>query len=244
MDDARRTDEGFGTDTVRALPAADGGAAAREGDGWAFDDEVRGGRVPFEGATSGRLVFEGGAAEVELRGQKGLASLLETRFLAHARVRRSGEAVRVRLPRTGLFDWVFGSFREGPGELVLSADVPWDVEIVGGASHVTADLRLVQLRRLRVRGGVTHLALALGRPEGRVSLSVDGGVSHVEVLRPRGVPVRVRASGGFSHVELDGRERSGVADTFGVPSAGFENAEDSYELAIRGGASHVQVDEE
>jgi|SRR5215207_6658172 len=93
--------------------------------------------APLGAASSGRLQFVRGAANVVLRVDSSIDDLYRARFdgpppEVHAR----DGAVTIRYPRTfHPFDW-----RRRTAEVTLNPAIPWQIEFHGGASGVAVTL--------------------------------------------------------------------------------------------------------
>jgi DNA-binding MarR family transcriptional regulator len=206
--------------------------------------------APIASATSGRLVFVTAAPAVRVSSAADLgAELYRARFrgaIPSARVRDG--AITIRFPRLAWFDWrrrVAGEWvnasahwKRNTTEIVLNATLPWAVELRGGATTLTADLRDVRLASFDLAGGAGRIDLALGRPSGVVRVRIAGGVGDVLVTRPADVPVVLSVSGGDRGAFLDGTEAWSPGR---IASPGAETAADRFEIEIGGGAQRVDV---
>jgi hypothetical protein len=111
--------------------------------------------APLGAASSGRLQFVRGAANVVLRVDSSIDDLYRARFdgpppEVHAR----DGAVTIRYPRTfHPFDW-----RRRTAEVTLNPAIPWQIEFHGGASDVTIHRPEGVAARIRVGRGVSELA--------------------------------------------------------------------------------------
>ncbi len=126
------------------------------------------------------------------------------------------------------------------GELLISREVRWTLEINGGCSHLEADLRGGRLSALMLRGGARQLELSLPSPEGLVPVRILGGAGRLVVRRPAGVSVGLRILGGAAEVVVDGvRLRSAAgAHRFSSGPAGGSG----YEVELQGGASRLLIE--
>lgn len=206
--------------------------------------------APVASATSGRLVFVTGAPAVTVGGQAGLGTeLYRARFsgaVPSARVRDG--IVTIRYPRFAWFDWrarigdqriaASAHWKRDETEVVLNAALPWSVELRGGVTSITADLRAIAVTRFELAGGTGQATISLGRPAGVVPIRLAGGVSDVTVRRPAGVPVILAIHGGYRKATLDG---TAAWSPGRAASPGAESAPDRYEIEIRGGANRVAV---
>jgi hypothetical protein len=109
-----------------------------------------------------------------------------------------------------------------------------------GSSHQVLELSRVQVTRVDIDGGASHLELTLGRPSSQVPITINGGASHVVIHRPQGTPVRIRVAGGASSLSADGTQLAGHDELRW--DSGYAGASERYDIKIEGGASHVTLD--
>ena len=74
-----------------------------------------------------------------------------------------GGVVTFRYPRILACDW-FGYRAACFAEVELNADIPGDVQVRGGASKLTADLRGLRLGSFDLEGGANRLEVVLSPP--------------------------------------------------------------------------------
>ena len=128
-------------------------------------------------------------------------------------------------------------------EVELNASVAWQVEVLGGASRLLADLRTLRLGSLRLEGGAGRLDLTLPEPSGTVTVVVLGGASNVAIRRPIGVAARLRVEGGATHLRLDDRRIGAAGSELDLKSRGYDAATHRYDITVAGGANNLGVDE-
>lgn len=192
--------------------------------------------APLEGRRAARLVVKGGAARVTVRGGAPAGKLYQADF--------EGPAPKLRLEEDTL---VVSFARPGPlakgprGELRLADGVAWEVQLRGGGARLRLDLASLSLASLELSGGVSDVAVALPRPDGRRPVRVSGGASHLAVTRPRGVAVRLRLTGGAAKVVLDGQRLGAAGGETRLSSEDFTEAGAAWDLEVSGGASSLSV---
>jgi DNA-binding MarR family transcriptional regulator len=207
--------------------------------------------APVGGVTSGRLVFVSGAPNITVRGDASLRDLYRAHFEGPIpRMRVRGGVVTVGYPRFGWFDWrgqiadqnidISAHWRRDRGEIALNAAVPWAIELRGGASRLTADLRSLRLESFEMRGGANRVELTLPRPDGIVPIRVGGGMNRMEVLRPAGTAMGLEARGGMSEITVDGESFKGRGK-LSIQSPGADKDPNRYEIEISGGVAKVSV---
>jgi hypothetical protein len=111
----------------------------------------------------------------------------------------------------------------------------------GGVSSFDADLSRVQLTGLDLRGGVSHLWTTLPNPAGTVLIRIIGGVSHMTILRPAGIPLRIQVRSGISSLAFDEQHFGPLGNLPRLESPGYAQAVNRYDVQISGGVSHAVV---
>ena len=122
-------------------------------------------------SRSGRLRFTNGAHRIIIHADSRLRGLYRARFgdrMPKVEARRG--IVTIQYPRFPSGDWL-NDRSEPPAEVELNASIPWDVEVSGGASRLTADLSGLRLRALKVDGGASRLEVVLPAPSGAVAIT-------------------------------------------------------------------------
>jgi DNA-binding MarR family transcriptional regulator len=220
------------------------------GDGTSEPAETASVGAPIASATAGRLVFVTGAPSVTIGGAAGLGGeLYRARFsgaIPSARVRDG--AITIRYPRFAWFDWrarvgdqwmnASAHWKRDHTELQLNAALPWSVELRGGATAVTGDLRNLPLSAFDLTGGSGSVNLTLGRPSGVVRIVIRGGVGDVLITRPADTAAMLVIHGGYRKATLDG---VAAWDHGRTASPDAASAADRFEIEISGGANRVAV---
>lgn len=235
--------------TVELLEAAAGqlltGAAqlARDRSARADDEGVAGDpleRAPIGAVEHGRLRFTSGVSRLELRGAriKDLYRAVFTGKRPQIAVDPSGE---VSIQYKG-FSW-FGA-RDTGAQLTLTSAVPWSIEIRRGVSHLSADLRELQITSIDITGGASESELSLPRPRGTATLRLTGGASRLVVRRPRGTAAQVSVRGGASNLAFDSQRLGAIGGATRLSTPGWEAASDRWSVDLTGGSSDLSVVEE
>jgi hypothetical protein len=198
--------------------------------------------APLGSSRSGRLRFTNGAHRIAIRADLHLRGLYCARIGDQMPiVGVHGGIVTIRYPRVASCDWT-SNRPERPAEVALNAGIPWDVEVRGGASRLTADLSGLRLGSLNVVGGVSRLEVVLPAPSGIVSVVIVGGASNVAIRRPEGVAARLRVDGGATNLRLDDRHIGVAGGELDLQSGDYDGAADRYDIAVTGGANNVNVE--
>ena len=203
------------------------------------DSRVREVLASLGSASSGRLMFARGAANVTLSVDPLMEELFRARFDGPLpEVHAQDGDVTIRYPRTfHPFEW-----RKRAAEVTLNGSIPWGIEFRGGLSWLDADLSGLGLGSFEVIGGASKVAVTLPRPSDTVTLRVSGGASNVTINRPAGVAVRVRVSGGATELALDEQRFGAIGGETRLQTSDYEDAADRYDVEVSGGASGLTVD--
>ena len=195
MDEPR---DAYPTNPGSSIPASRISPEDRGGSGAHF-------AAPLGLSRSGHLRFTNGAHRIIIQADSRLRGLYRARFgdrMPKVEARRG--IVTIRYPRFPGGDWL-NDRSERPAEVELNASIPWDVELSGGASRLTADLRGLRLGSLEVAGGASRLKVVLPAPSGAVAVTIVGGASNVAIRCPEGVAVRLCVDGGTTNLTFDDR---------------------------------------
>lgn len=184
-----------------------------------------------------RLVFPHGVTNLTVRVDASMPDSYRGEFYGpKPRVTKTEGVISIDYPRFNPLIWGRTSTA-----VTLSRSSPWSIEIRDGVSRWDADLRNVEVDAIEVRGGASRAQLRLPRPAGAVPIRVTGGVSHLTVQRPAGVPARVGIGGGASKLELDTQYLGAVGAPVRLETPDYGGARDRYDIDIGGGASKVTV---
>jgi DNA-binding MarR family transcriptional regulator len=193
--------------------------------------------VPLAALESGVLEFKRGVSDVGI-GSVTEALLYRARFGSVVpKVEVSGGSVTIA-SATSAFK-LFG--RRERAQIDLHRFIPWAIGIRGGASHVEADLRELELRSFDVRGGASDVSLSLPTPKGTVPVTVRGGVNNLTIVRPAGVATRLLVGHGASDMTIDTLRLGAVGGEMRWETPDFARATDRYDLEIGGGASGLTL---
>ncbi|MFD1932355.1 hypothetical protein ACFSKW_12805 [Nonomuraea mangrovi] len=132
--------------------------------------------------------------------------------------------------------------RRRAGEVVLKGTEPWRIEVRGGTSRLTADLRGLRVTALDLQGGAEQVAVELPAPEGSVPVRIAGGASHVRFGCPTSVPVRLSLIGGGTGITFGERHLGAVGAGTTLADPGWQDGTDRYDILVTGGADTLTVE--
>ena len=191
--------------------------------------------LPLGGASSASVRIRFGGGELTA-GASAPGTLVDGRFQGGV-VSRSSESGRVELRPPG--GWDFPWFREWPNwELGLTAEVPLDLDLEGGASRSRLDLGELQLRSLRLQTGASETTVRLPRHAGETRVRAEAGAAQLTFEVPSGVAVKIRSRMALGSTHVDASvPRSGD----GWESPDYAGAENRVEMDLGGGVGQIRV---
>ena len=125
--------------------------------------------------------------------------------------------------------------------VTLNTAVGWQLNLGGGTTRTSADLRAGQVTGIAFTAGSDVISLALPRPHGSVPVRLAGGASRFLVSLPSGVQARVTTAGGAGEVSLEGDEHTGVAGGSVFTTPGWAADAAGFDVTATAGAAQVAV---
>jgi len=125
--------------------------------------------------------------------------------------------------------------------VTLNTAATWGLNLGGGTTRTTADLRGGQVTGIGFTAGSDVISLTLPRPRGGVLVRLAGGASQFLVSLPGGVPARVTAAGGAGEISLDGLDHVGVAGGSVFTTPGWAPGAAGFDIDATAGAGRVAV---
>jgi hypothetical protein len=194
--------------------------------------------VAADGRRGATLVVLSGADSVTISAARMPGTLVRAWTPANAGVRpelvRVNGTVQVYLTGTGT---------SGPSAvwIQLSSAVRWRLQLSGGASQTSVQMRNGKLDGIDFTAGSSLISVALPRPAGTVTLTLAGGASQLNLAVPSGVPARLQLYGGASQATLGGQVYTGIAGGTVLTDSGWPSAVNRYDLDAVSGVSQVTV---
>jgi uncharacterized membrane protein len=193
--------------------------------------------APLRGTAGGHLRFSRGTAYLTVGAGTAIPELFRARFIGlEPKVRVAGNAVDIEVSRVGpVVAWRLHS-----AHIALNTSIPWQLEVQGGASRLTADLTGLQVTSVTLDGGAYRIDLSLPRPTGTVPVRIRGGASDISIRRPNGVAVRVAVRGAVNKLRLDGRTFEAVGETH-LQSQDYADGADRYDVEFADAANQLVI---
>jgi hypothetical protein len=224
------------------LDAGSGQAGESELTGLVLDSQNF--SAPLGKTANGKLVFERGAAGLNLHGESLPGQLFMAYFERHVPiVRVNGGAITVRYRDFGfgLLNWLPYGFNPPRSDMTLNSDIPWQIDIHSGIAQSGLDVRQVKLRRVTIHNGVSEVKLILGEPNGVVKLDCHGGVHNFIILRPVTIAVRLAVHGGAANLTLDSQTFGTLSGVTALETPNLQATSSYYVINVHGGANNFRV---
>jgi hypothetical protein len=227
------------TASILILLIAAGGAVAYVATAPSLGNRTLDSSQPINGLNSASLEVDVGGASITVSGNTSLGPDL---YRAH--INYSGRAPSVDLDRSSgqLHISQGNGFEFGLPrfalDLQVTTKIPWSISVNAGGTTETFNLANAQVSSITLNTGGSSEDITVGVPNGKVSVTINGGGLTVHMHRPNGTPVFVRVSGGAVSLTVDGRHQAGIGSVEASSGAG----PDSYDLEVSGGGCTVTVD--
>lgn len=215
--------------------------------------------APLDGATAARVELGLSFGNVNVKALGDSANILEAEvnYVGEMEFSTSGDTVKqVKLAQKSNLGSIGDSIKRSIGFAVkgggkdlqwnvqLTKDIPLELELDGGVGPSVVDLTDVNLRGLKVDGGVGEMTLTLPATPDVYSVKLDGGVGRTHLTIAKGAMVNLTIEGGVggiyitvqpdAHVNL--KIHGGVGETkVEVP------AESGVSVNASGGLGNVSV---
>jgi hypothetical protein len=126
-------------------------------------------------------------------------------------------------------------------DVQLARGVRWTVNLDGGATTETVNMRKGALASLSFGAGVAQASVRLPAPVGTLTLTLAGGATQLIVVAPAGAPAEVRVVGGASQVNLDGVSHTGVTGGSIFADPAWASSYDRYDVDLLAGVSNFEM---
>ncbi len=193
--------------------------------------------APRGNLEAARWEWLSGSAQVNLRGVPELSELYRAEFKHDIPLVRDQDGnISIQYRHRTLFGRGGGN-----ADVELNTATMWELNFECGASNLELDLREISLRGFTLKSKMSKLSLLLPPPTGTQRLYLECGTSHLDLKRPKNVPVRLEFQGNDSRLIFE-RLRATV-NTESRESPDYKRATNRYVIEIVGGMNRVTVEE-
>ena len=114
----------------------------------------------------------------------------------------------------------------------------WEINLEMGAGKADFDLSQFKIGKIDVSGGAASFHIKLGQPLKTTNVSVETGVSEVEIEIPRSAPCRIKIDSGLSSDSFEGFSEQGDGT---YTTENYKGANNAIEIDLQGGMSKFEV---
>lgn len=120
----------------------------------------------------------------------------------------------------------------------LNSKPVWDIHLQMGAGTANLDLSPFKINNLSVKGGAASFKIKLAEPVQATKVSVETGVSKIEIFVPRAAACKIRTESGLSSTDFKGftRQQDGTYTT-----GNYNDSTKAILLNLKGGLSKFKV---
>jgi hypothetical protein len=119
--------------------------------------------------------------------------------------------------------------------------VRWTINLDGGATTETINMKKGSLSYLSFGAGVAMASVRLPGPVGTITLTLAGGATQLLVVAQSGAPAQVKAVGGASQVSLDGISHTAEAGGSVFADPAWASSYNRYAIDLLAGFSAFQM---
>jgi hypothetical protein len=192
--------------------------------------------IALGGAKDAAVRIRFGAGEMSVR-PAAPGNLVDGRFVGGVKSRVVGPG-RVELEQDTDFG-VMWLDRRSTWEVGLTAEVPLDLRLDGGASRARIDARDLKLRSLEVHTGASNTHVLLPRAAGVTTVRAEAGAASLTFEVPLGVAARIRTKMALGSSQVDQARFPSTAGGFESPD--YATAPNRIDIDVSGGVGSVKV---
>jgi hypothetical protein len=203
--------------------------------------------VPRSGAAEALVLPVGGATEASVRIQYGAGELtthaaagghlVDGQFLGGVAHRQDGPGrVELRQDMTNGWPWFD---RRHAWDVGLTAELPLDLRVDGGATRMVLDLRDLKLRSLELHTGASGTRVLLPRAAGATAVRAESGAAELVFEVPTGVAARIRSRMVLGSTQIDQGRFPPTA--LGYESLDYASAQNRIDIDVQGGVGSLKV---
>lgn len=127
--------------------------------------------------------------------------------------------------------------------VMLSPDVPLELDIESGIGNVKLDLQELHLKDIQLETGVGSITLALAFPQQSYRVTVESGIGETTIILPQGAAVRFESEIGLGNLQFPtGLERVNGDEEQGIwQTSDFDTADVQITIVFSGGIGNLIV---
>ncbi len=192
--------------------------------------------LPIGGATSANVRIQYGAGELTTHAAAA-GNLVDGQFVGGVSHRNDGPGrVELRQDTSNGWPWFDRRFAWDVG---LTAELPLDLRVDGGATRMVLDLRDLKVRSLELHTGASGTRVLLPRSAGATAVRAESGAAELVFEVPPGVAARIRSRMVLGSTQIDQGRFPPTA--VGYESIDYASAENRVDIDVQGGVGSLKV---
>jgi hypothetical protein len=192
--------------------------------------------LPIGSATEANVRIQYGAGELTTH-PAAIGQLVDGRFVGGVTHRQSGPGrVELRQDTTAGWPWFDRRFAWDVG---LTAELPLDLRVDGGATRTLLDLRELKLRSLELHTGASGTRVLLPRAAGATVVRAESGAAELVFEVPVGVAARIRSRMVLGSTQIDQGRFPPTA--LGYESLDYASAQNRVDIDVQGGVGSLRI---
>ena len=195
--------------------------------------------MELKGVEEAHLKIKFGAGQLTINGETAPEELLNGSFgtgLEYESKEQGDQLIlELRPPDEGPLKW--NNNRDW--NIGLNKDIPMKLEMETGAGENTIDLEEMQVNQVNLKTGASRTTMRLPAQARLTDVSVDTGVSSLDLIIPEGVAGIISVEQGLSSIEID--EDRFPRHNGDYRSMDYESAENKVAISINIGVGSVSI---
>jgi len=192
--------------------------------------------IPIGLATGANVTIRYGAGELRTH-VAAAGDLIDGQFVGGVSHRQDGPG-RVELRQDAAAGWPWLD-RRFAWDVGLTAELPLDLRVDGGATRMVLDLRDLKLSSLELHTGASGTRVALPRAAGVTAVRAEAGAAELVFEVPDGVAARIRSRMVLGSTQIDQGRFPPTAQ--GYESVDYATAQNRVDIDVQGGVGSLRV---
>lgn len=192
--------------------------------------------IPIGMATAANVRIQYGAGDLTTH-VAAIGKLIDGRFVGGVSHREDGPG-RVELRQDTASGWPWFD-RPYSWDVGLTGELPLDLRVDGGATHMVLDLGDLKVRTLELHTGASGTRVLLPRAAGATSVRAETGAAELVFEVPSGVAARIRSRMVLGSTQIDQGRFPPTAG--GYESIDYTTAANRVDIDVQGGVGALRV---
>ena len=187
------------------------------------------------------LNISGGATEFILKDSTDnlFKAQVEKSFGGYSLITTSADSSKtLNFKMKGKTKWSSDKEKVNEAHLMLNHKPIWDINLEMGAGTADFDFSSFKINRISLRGGAASFDIKLPEPVNATTVSVETGVSDIELSIPRSASCKINVKSGLSSNDFDGFTKQPDGS---YTSENYKETSKTILIDFKGGMSNFEV---